>query len=443
MEGKKRRFPWRAARWERMLLTAVATVLSGEVFFNLGNDNFRISGAVVLFPVLLLTLLQDSRTPLTGVLTGACLLLVRSAIDIVGGGEVWTRAILLNCPAAIFYPCYDGLLCLLVRDRYQAPLSQLWWTFWLCDGVSNIVNFSLDNGGLPNVDVLAWLMVIGLARALLASLVLWGMKRYRRLLLAEEHERRYQRLFLMTANLKNELYFLKKDAENIEGIMARAYRLYERLGELDCPEEVRQLALSIARDVHEVKKDNLSIVRGIEGEVAGTGTDQGEQMWMSDLFLILQDTMRHILGEKKADIDLLCRCESDFATGEHYRIMSILKNLVINAAEAIQSGKGTGVIWVDERVEEGQLLLTVQDNGPGITPRAMRNLFQVGYSTKFDPKTGNISRGIGLPAVEFMVQELGGSVQVASGAGETPKTPGGGARFEIKIPMNRLEKGEV
>ena len=197
MEGKKRRFPWRAARWERMLLTAVATVLSGEVFFNLGNDNFRISGAVVLFPVLLLTLLQDSRTPLTGVLTGACLLLVRSAIDIVGGGEVWTRAILLNCPAAIFYPCYDGLLCLLVRDRYQAPLSQLWWTFWLCDGVSNIVNFSLDNGGLPNVDVLAWLMVIGLARALLASLVLWGMKRYRRLLLAEEHERRYQRLFLI------------------------------------------------------------------------------------------------------------------------------------------------------------------------------------------------------------------------------------------------------
>ena len=81
MEGKKRRFPWRAARWERMLLTAVATVLSGEVFFNLGNDNFRISGAVVLFPVLLLTLLQDSRTPLTGVLTGVCLLLVRSAID--------------------------------------------------------------------------------------------------------------------------------------------------------------------------------------------------------------------------------------------------------------------------------------------------------------------------------------------------------------------------
>ena len=441
MNGKKRWLPWRAARWERMLLTAVATVLSGEVFFNFGIDNFRISGAVVIFPVLLLTLVQDGRMPLTGILTGVCLLLVRSAVNVVGGGESWMQAILLNYPAAVFYPCYDALLCLLIRDRYQAPLSQLWWTFWLCDGVSNAVNFSLANGGIPDAQLLVWLTLIALARALLAALILWGMKRYRRLLLAEEHERRYQRLFLMTANLKNELYFLKKDAENIEGIMSRAYRLYEELGERDCPEELRQLALSIARDVHEVKKDNLSIVRGIEGEVAGTATDRDEKMWMSDLFTILQDTMRHILGESKADIDLLCRCGNDFATGEHYRLMSILKNLVINAAEAIQSGRGTGAIWVDERVEDGALILIVQDNGPGIPPRTMRNLFQVGYSTKFDPKTGNISRGIGLPAVEFQVRELGGSIQVDSGTEQDRSA--GGARFQVTIPMTMLEKGDT
>lgn len=440
MNREKRGFPWRAARWERRLLAALATVLSGEVFFNLWIDNFRISGAVILFPVLLLTLVQDGRMPVTGVMTSACLLAVRSTVGVVGQGQTWLEALHLNYPGAMFYLCYEALLCLCVRDRYQAPLSRLWWSFWLCDAVSNTVNFSLANGGLPEGGTLLSLVLIALARALLAALILWGMKRYRRLLLAEEHERRYQRLFLMTANLKNELYFLKKDAENIEGIMSRAYRLYERLGELDCPEELRQLALSIARDVHEVKKDNLSIVRGIEGEVAGTATDRDEKMWMSDLFTILQDTMRHILGEQKTDIDLLCRCETDFATGEHYRLMSILKNLVINAAEAIQSGRGTGAIWVEERVEEGNLLLVVQDNGPGIAPRAMRNLFQVGYSTKFDPKTGNISRGIGLPAVEFQVKELGGSIQVTSGTEQDPAA--GGARFQVTIPMTMLEKVE-
>lgn len=64
-------------------------------------------------------------------------------------------------------------------------------------------------------------MLLGWPGSLLAAGVLWGIRRSRRLLLVEEHERRYQRLFLMTANLKNELYFLKKDSGEHEGIMTR------------------------------------------------------------------------------------------------------------------------------------------------------------------------------------------------------------------------------
>ncbi len=45
------------------------------------------------------------------------------------------------------------------------------------------------------------------------------------------------------------------------------------------------------------------------------------------------------------------------------------------------------------------------------------NLFQVGYSTKFDPETGNINRGVGLPAVKSLAGELGGSVSVESQQG--------------------------
>ena len=325
---------------------------------------------------------------------------------------------------------------------------------WSCDKAAAMVTarstsnwestLTLSKGSLPDLTSLSGLVLLGLARSLLAAGVLWGIRRSRRLLLVEEHERRYQRLFLMTANLKNELYFLKKDAENIEGIMTRAYRLYEQLGEQSCPEELRQLALSIARDVHEVKKDNLSIIRGIEGEVAGTGTDNDEQMWISDLFHILQDTMGHILGEEREKIAIQCHYETDFATEEHYRLMSILKNLVMNAAEAIQSGRGTGAIWVEEHLVGEDLVFTVQDNGPGISPRAMQNLFRVGYSTKFNPETGNISRGIGLPAVEFMVQELGGTIQVDSGPGTVPGgTDATGACFRVTIPRTAMEKGAV
>lgn len=82
--------------------------------------------------------------------------------------------------------------------------------------------------------------------------------------------------------------------------------------------------------------------------------------------------------------------------------------------------------------------------GPGISPRAMQNLFRVGYSTKFNPETGNISRGIGLPAVEFMVQELGGTIQVDSGPGTVPGgTDATGACFRVTIPRTAMEKGAV
>lgn len=50
MEQEKRRLRRRAARWERRLLTALATALSAELFVNVWVDNFRVSGAVVLYP---------------------------------------------------------------------------------------------------------------------------------------------------------------------------------------------------------------------------------------------------------------------------------------------------------------------------------------------------------------------------------------------------------
>ena len=175
-------------------------------------------------------------------------------------------------------------------------------------------------------------------------------------------------------------------------------------------------------------------IRGIEREVAGA-YDQ-ESIRMSDLLHILEDSTYDFLREQKLDIQLECWCGEDFNTGEHYRLMSILKNLVTNAAEAIQSqdDRGSqGLILVDIRRQGDLLALTVRDNGPGLSERAMQNLFRVGYSTKFDPETGNINRGVGLAAVQFMVEELGGSIQVDSDKG---------AQFRVYVPIARVQKGE-
>ena len=164
-------------------------------------------------------------------------------------------------------------------------------------------------------------MAVG--RGTLARGILFRGQRYRALLLQQEHEERYRRLFLMTAELKNELYFLKKNAEDIEAVMSSAYRLYERLGEED--EESKALALSVARDVHEVKKDNLRIIRGLEQVV--TESYDKETMPLKDILNILERSTRQLLGAQRAEIRLECRLEGDIPVKEHYPVLSVLKNL--------------------------------------------------------------------------------------------------------------------
>ena len=421
--------------WQRQLLIGVLVALSGQLYLSVWAEGFRVSAAVILYPALLVTMMRDSHRPGTGLVTGLCVLFIRAAIDLFQGSSL-LHALIVEYPGGVFYLCYDALLCLLIRDRRSVSPLRLWGAFWLCDLISNAVNLLLSSHMRPQGSVLPpalSLAGLALARSFTTCAILWASKSYRQLLIREEHERRYRRLFLMTANLKTELYFLKKDAEDIEGVMSSAYRLYERLEESGDQEQAA-LALSIARDVHEVKKDNLRIIRGLEENVAQAYDHQN--MSLRDLLNILEISTRQFLGAQRAEIRLECGCPVDLSVREHYRLLSILKNLVTNAVEAIQSGRGSGTVRVETGVEGADFLLTVADDGPGIPPRSIKMLFQVGYSTKFNADTGNMNRGVGLPAVKYIVEELGGSIQVDS-------QPGQGAVFQVRLPLPAITGGET
>ena len=251
------------------LSLAAVCLLSRFVLTIEVSGNETVSTAAILYPALLVTMMRESHRPDTGLVTGLCVVMMRLALDLAAGmppGE----ALRMEYPGGVFYLCYDCVLCLLIRDRRTASLGRMGAAFLVSDFISNVINLYLSSGvrGLET-EARALLPLIGLAvaRSFTAAMILWGSRYYHRLLLRQEHERRYQRLFLMTAELKNELYFLKKNSDDIEQVMTNAYRLYERLGEKEGESgELSALALSIARDV-EVKKDNLRIIRGIEGEV--------------------------------------------------------------------------------------------------------------------------------------------------------------------------------
>lgn len=99
-------------------------------------------------------------------------------------------------------------------------------------------------------------------------------------------------------------------------------------------------------------------------------------------------------------------------------------NLVTNALDAVEE-KGGGTVHVRLAPDPGgrAVTLTVSDEGPGIPPEVMPNLFKLFFSTK-----GQRGTGIGLAVTRKLIEEMGGSIDVES-------TPGEGATFTCRFPV--------
>lgn len=103
------------------------------------------------------------------------------------------------------------------------------------------------------------------------------------------------------------------------------------------------------------------------------------------------------------------------------QIRQVLVNLVGNAADAILgSGKG-GRVEIRAGIEEGALVLSVTDDGPGFAPEVRERLFEPLVTTR---RSG---AGLGLALCARIVEKHLGAIEA-----EDPV--GGGARIVVRIP---------
>lgn len=421
-------------QWNRLMAIGLIIAISSQVYWSVFVNNFRISIAVALLPVLIMTVGKHIHTLTICTATSIIVFLFRG---IIGATQTATlgELVSMNLPGALFYICYGLLFKAMIRNKHVVEIDHLVVSIFVCDFASNVIEVMFQEaiqGGKLEQSIIQNLCLIALVRTFFAAVILFCEKQYRILLTKAEHETRYQRLFLMTTGLKSEIYLMHKNTEEIERVMSNAYRLYERILAMDLPAEMQQMGLEIARDVHEIKKDYIRIIQGIEQAI---DQDYDEaKMSFQDVLQILESSTYHMLDAKKLDVHLHFDCQDNFTTKEHYYLMAMLKNLVNNAIEAIETKKDTGNISISEQKKNGKYIFEVVDDGPGISEKHLPKIFNMGYSTKFDEKTGNIYRGVGLCGVKKTVEEqFKGSITVESRVGK-------GTRFRIEIPVEILEE---
>ncbi|MDV9171729.1 sensor histidine kinase [Streptomyces sp. W16] len=119
-------------------------------------------------------------------------------------------------------------------------------------------------------------------------------------------------------------------------------------------------------------------------------------------------------------------------------LVTILGNLIDNAVDAAQ-GSLRARVTVTARTEAdaagsgSALVLRVADTGTGVAPAHAEAVFQRGFSTK---PAGPGGRGLGLALVRQAVNRHEGTLTVA-------EAEGGGAVFEVRLPLWGTEEGEA
>jgi signal transduction histidine kinase len=103
----------------------------------------------------------------------------------------------------------------------------------------------------------------------------------------------------------------------------------------------------------------------------------------------------------------------------------VFSNLLENAVEAME---GHGTIMISGMAkQDGHIIITVRDSGPGISPEWHERIFELEFSRRSgqDRHIGRI--GFGLWWVKTWMQRLGGSVRVESDGHH-------GATFYLTLP---------
>jgi two-component system phosphate regulon sensor histidine kinase PhoR len=103
----------------------------------------------------------------------------------------------------------------------------------------------------------------------------------------------------------------------------------------------------------------------------------------------------------------------------------VLSNLVDNAVKYCPSG---ALVRLRASMDGDEVVLVVEDTGPGIAPKHLPRLFERFYRVDAGRSRDVGGTGLGLSIVKHLVEAMGGAVKVESDVGK-------GSRFEVRVPL--------
>jgi signal transduction histidine kinase/CheY-like chemotaxis protein len=181
-----------------------------------------------------------------------------------------------------------------------------------------------------------------------------------------------------------------------------------------------------ARHMARIIDDLLDISRITRGQV-------NLQMQTVDLALVVNESLQQIrplIESNQHHFAVSLAPGQMLVRGDPARLVQVTSNLLENAAKYTPPG---GYLELKVTMDKDELCLTVGDNGSGIDPELMPDIFEIFTQGERTPDRHQGGLGLGLALVKSLVQLHGGRVTADSpGLGK-------GARFSVYLPATVQE----
>ncbi len=153
------------------------------------------------------------------------------------------------------------------------------------------------------------------------------------------------------------------------------------------------------------------------------GEIQRERTDLAGLIQGVVEMVRHMGKYRNKQIYFQPR-EAVIALVDAQEIKQVVLNLVVNALDAMDEG---GSLRIDLKYFDGMAVMAFADNGCGMTPDVLENIFEPFFTRR---RTGK-GTGLGLSITHRIVSQHSGEIQ-ASSLGE-----GRGSTFTVKLPIRQ------
>ncbi len=432
------------SKLKKTIIVSLCVALGSQIHFQFLSNGFIVALSVLIMEVFIYCY-EDLKPMYIAFMTAIFAPLMRVVVLAVQG--TLFMALKLTLPDVAFFMTYGIVYTFFYRFVNQEPktMRNFPYTIFIADISGNIGELTartfLWHQMMLTPGTIAALMVIAAVRTGLVMMVVVAIESYTHFMIKREHRDEFHRLLLQASMIEGEMRVMEKNEKEVEEVMKQAYSLYRELEQRaegsgtgsEADRETARRVLAIAKNTHEIKADYQNVLSVLQETFMGRMDDQ--TLSMDEIISLERSNVAVRARERGQDLTFYYSRNASYQVKQTFKMMSIVRNLLTNAAEAM--GDRRGHIRIETWDDRDSVYLSVWDDGPGIEEEDLDTIFLEGYSTKFDEKTGNIMRGLGLSLVrDFVENDYGGRITVRS-------TPGEFTEFRIAIPRERIAAGDA